>query len=97
MPELRGRTIGRRVVILPDEAPDMTEGGLHVPGVAKDEPATGTVLAVGEPIEASDYGEWPKKGDSVTYRKYAGVLTTIQGHEVLFLRVDDILWIHAED
>ncbi len=41
------RPIGDRVLVLPDESPNSTPGGIILPDAAKEKPARGKVVAVG--------------------------------------------------
>src|SRR5690348_12493832 len=65
-----------RLIISPIKGPDMTEGGLHIPDVAKAPPSKGIVRAVG-PGNACKHCSLPKQnppniGDTVIFPATAG-------------------------
>ena len=79
----RIRALCDKVVVLPDQAPAMTQGGVHIPDEARDHQATaattGILVSVGP--QAFEYdsrrqvewrGEKPQPGDRVFFVKYAG-------------------------
>lgn len=78
-----------RILVLPDEAETQTKGGIIIPDSAKDEKTTGLVLAVGTNTLAGLPPQM-KKGDRVTYSKYAGNELEIEGFKVMSLRHNDI-------
>jgi chaperonin GroES len=88
------RPLDDRVVVEPQEAEEMTAGGIVLPDTAKEKPQRGAVLAIG-PGKLLDNGERGKLsvvvGDQVIYGKYAGSDVEIDGREVKILRESDIL------
>jgi len=53
-----------RVIIEPTQAPDVTEGGIHIPEMAKQKVLKGIVVAVG-PGRMMDLSEFPNRGPHV--------------------------------
>ena len=86
-----------RVVVRPQEAEEVTSGGLIIPDTAKEKPQKGTVIAVGPgKVENGTKIEMTvKDGDTVLYGKYAGTEVTIDGDDVLIMRESDILGVVA--
>tara|TARA_B100000614_G_C14272887_1_gene380096 strand:+ start:326 stop:613 length:288 start_codon:yes stop_codon:yes gene_type:complete len=90
------RPLFDRVVIERTEEATKTASGLFLPETAKEKPAEGVVVAVGNG-RVNDKGETKaltvKVGDKVLFGKYAGTEIKVQGEERLILREDDILGI----
>jgi len=87
--------IGDRVVVKPQQAEEVTAGGLFIPDTAKEKPMRGTVVAVGPgKTENGTHVEMTvKAGDTVLYGKYAGTELQLDGDDVLIMRESDILGI----
>jgi len=71
-----------------------TKGGIIIPDTAKEKPAEGKVVAVGNGKVADDGKRVPleiKVGDRVLFGKYAGTEVKIEGEEYLIMREDDVL------
>ena len=89
------RPLDDRVVILPMEAEEKTEGGIYLPDTAKERPHRGVVQAVGEgklnEKDGSRTAPSLKKGDKVLYGKYSGTEIKIEGDEFKILRESEIL------
>ncbi|MGV8082215.1 MAG: co-chaperone GroES [Coriobacteriia bacterium] len=87
------KPLGDRVIVKVAEAEEVTKSGLILADTAKEKPARGTVLAVGEG-KLNDAGErMPidvKVGDVVVYGKYSGQDVKIEGEEYKILRADEI-------
>jgi len=90
---LHDRVLVRRV-----EGEEKTKGGLIIPDTAKEKPAEGEVVAVGEGAR-KDSGELiapaVKTGDKVLFGKWSGTEVTIDGDELLIMKESDILGIIA--
>jgi chaperonin GroES len=88
---LHDRVLVRRV-----ESDAKTKGGLIIPDTAKEKPAEGEVIAVGEGAR-KDSGELiapsVKAGDRVLFGKWSGTEVTIDGEELLIMKESDILGI----
>ncbi len=90
------RPLFDRVVIERTEEATQTASGLFLPETAKEKPAEGVIVAVGNG-RINDKGEVKalsvKVGDKVLFGKYAGTEIKVKGEERLILREDDILGI----
>ena len=86
--------LGDRVVVEREESEQKTAGGILLPDSAKDKPARGTVVSVGEGKFDSKGNRHPlqvKPGDRVVFTSYAGEAFKVGDDELLLLREDDIL------
>ena len=81
-----------RVVILPADEAEAMRGGLYIPDTAKEKPTQGEVIAVGPGrIEKGDRIPMEVRvGDKVIYGKYSGQNVTIDGTEVVIIKVTDL-------
>jgi chaperonin GroES len=93
--KIRLQPLGDRVVIERDESEDVTAGGIVLPDSAKDAPARGRVLAVGDGKMTDKGSRTPlevKINDRVIFSSYAGEkFETDGGRELLLMREGDIL------
>ena len=88
------RPLNDRVLVKRLEEEEMTKGGIIIPDSAKEKPAEGEIVAVGNgkmddkgkriPIEL-------KVGDKVLFSKYGGTDVKIDGDDYMIMREDDIL------
>ncbi len=87
-----------RVVVKRVEGEEKTKGGLIIPDSAKEKPAEGEVVAVGEGAR-KDSGELipmsVKKGDRILFGKWSGTEVTLNGDELLIMKESDILGVIA--
>ena len=85
-----------RVVVKRVESDEKTKGGLIIPDSAKEKPAEGRVVAVGEGAR-KDSGELipmsVKAGDRILFGKWSGTEVTLDGEELLIMKESDILGI----
>ena len=88
---LHDRVLVRRV-----QSDEKTKGGLIIPDSAKEKPAEGEIVAVGEGAR-KDSGELiamsVKPGDRILFGKWSGTEVTINGEELLIMKESDILGI----
>ena len=88
---LHDRVLVRRV-----QSDEKTKGGLIIPDTAKEKPAEGEVVAVGEGAR-KDSGELiamsVKAGDRVLFGKWSGTEVTLNGEELIIMKESDILGI----
>lgn len=92
--KIRLQPLGDRVVVEREESEERTAGGILLPDSAKDKPARGTVIAVGEGKLTDDGTRKPlqvKEGDRVLFSSYAGETFKVGDDELLLMREDDIL------
>jgi len=86
--------LGDRVVIRREESEERTAGGLYLPDSAKNKPARGVVISVGDGRVLDD-GTRSKfqiqEGDRVIFLSYAGEEFKIGDNEFLLMRESDIL------
>ena len=88
--------LGDRVVVERDESESRTAGGIVLPDTAKDKPARGTVVSVGDGRLLENGKRAPfqvKEGDHVVFSTYAGdeVPFKIGERKLLLLHEEDIL------
>jgi chaperonin GroES len=87
-----------RVLVKRVESEEKTAGGLIIPDSAKEKPAEGEVVAVGEGAR-KDSGELiemaVKTGDKILFGKWSGTEITLDGQELLIMKESDILGIIA--
>ena len=87
-----------RVLVKRVQSDEKTKGGLIIPDTAKEKPAEGEVVAVGEGAR-KDSGELiaptVKTGDRVLFGKWSGTEVTLDGQELLIMKESDILGIIA--
>ena len=83
-----------RVLVRRIEGEEKTKGGLIIPDTAKEKPAEGEVIAVGEGAR-KDSGELiapvVKAGDRILFGKWSGSEVTLDGQEYLIMKESDIL------
>ncbi|MBR0224438.1 MAG: co-chaperone GroES [Thermoguttaceae bacterium] len=86
--------LGDRVIIRRDESEEVTAGGLYLPDSAKNKPARGVVVSVGDGRLLDD-GSRSKftvqEGDHVIFLSYAGEDFKFGDCEFLIMRESDIL------
>jgi chaperonin GroES len=78
--------IGDRVLIKLEEVEEKSAGGLFIPQTAQEKTQSGLVEAVGD-----DETVTVKPGQKVMYDKYAGTPITIDGQEMLLVRMTDVM------
>ncbi len=91
---MKVRPLHDRVLIERIEAESKTAGGIIIPDTAKEKPAEGKVVAVGEGIRDEDGKRIAldvKKGDHVLFAKWGGTEVKIDGKELIILKESDIL------
>ena len=85
-----------RVLVKRIASDEKTKGGLIIPDTAKEKPAEGEIVAVGEGAR-KDSGELiapsVKKGDKILFGKWSGTEVTLDGEELLIMKESDILGI----
>jgi len=86
--------LGDRVVVQREESEERTAGGILLPDSAKDKPARGTIVNVGNGRLLDDGTRGAlqvKPGDRVIFSSYAGETFKVDDQELLLMREDDIL------
>jgi chaperonin GroES len=88
---LQDRVLVRRI-----ESEEKTAGGLYIPESAKEKPAEGMVVSVGEGAR-KDSGELIamtlKADDKILFGKWSGTEVTVDGEELLIMKESDVLGI----
>ena len=91
---MKVRPLYDRVLIRRVAEEEKTKGGIIIPDTAKEKPAEGEVIAVGNG-KVDDKGTLRalnvKKGDRILFGKYSGNEIKIDGVDHLIMREDDIL------
>ena len=93
------RPLHDRVLVKRLNEEEKTKGGIFIPDSAKEKPAQGEIIAVGQgritddgKVRALDV----KKGDKVLFGKYAGTEIKIDGDDFIMMREEDILGVFAQ-
>jgi chaperonin GroES len=90
------RPLHDRILVQRVEEVTTTKGGIIIPDTAKEKPAEGKVIAVGNGKVGEDGKKIPldiKKGDRILFGKYSGSEVKIEGDEYLIMREDVVLGI----
>jgi len=88
------RPLHDRVIVKRIDEEETTKGGIIIPDTAKEKPAEGKVVAVGDGKILENGKKQPlevKKGDKVLFGKYAGTDINIEDEEHLIMREEDII------
>lgn len=94
------RPLFDRIVVKRTEEATTTKGGIIIPDTAKEKPAEGTVIAVGEGRLNEKGDRIPmdlKVGDRVLFSKYGGNEIKLGGEEFLIMGQDDVYAVVNED
>ncbi len=87
------KPLNDHILVRPAEAEDRTKGGIILPDTAKEKPAQGTVVALGDGKLLDDGKRSTfqvKLNDMVIYSKYAGHEITIDGQEYKVIQESDV-------
>ena len=87
-----------RVLVRRTESEEKTAGGLIIPDSAKEKPAEGIIVAVGQGARDEDGDRIAmdvKEGDRVLFGKWSGTEVTVDGTEMLIMKESDIMGIIA--
>ena len=88
------RPLQDRILVQRVEEETTTKGGIIIPDTAKEKPAEGKVVAVGNGKTGDDGKKVPlelKAGDRILFGKYSGTEVKVEGEEYLIMREDDVL------
>jgi chaperonin GroES len=77
---------GNKVIIERFGAKTVSEGGIHLPETAKEQPQSGRIVAAGE-IDEDQYGI----GDEVIFASYAGTEIEVDETKYIIMSEDEIL------
>ena len=92
------RPLHDRVLVRRVEAEEKTAGGIIIPDSAKEKPAEGEIVAVGEGTRDEDGDRIPldvKVGDRVLFGKWSGTEVKVDGEDLLIMKESDILGVIA--
>jgi len=92
------RPLHDRVLVRRVEAEEKTAGGIIIPDSAKEKPAEGEIVAVGNGSRAEDGKVTPldvKVGDRVLFGKWSGTEVKVGGEDLLIMKESDILGVIA--
>jgi chaperonin GroES len=82
--------LGKRVLLVKDDAPETSEGGIVLPSDSQEKPLTAHVIDVGNKVTQLS------KGDEVIYASFAGTTFNIGGKEVIVVDEEDIMLVLRE-
>jgi chaperonin GroES len=88
------RPLQDRILVERVEEDEKTKGGIIIPDTAKEKPAEGKVVAVGNGRPGEDGKILPmdlKVGDLILFSKYGGTDVKIDGSDYLIMRQEDVL------
>jgi len=88
------KPLGDRVVVCREAADAVTSGGIVLPDSAKDKPARGTIISVGDGrlLEDGSRSEFQVSvGDQVLFSSFAGEAIEVNDEELLLMYESDIL------
>jgi chaperonin GroES len=88
------RPLQDRILVQRVQEETTTKGGIIIPDTAKEKPAEGKVIAVGNGKVGEDGKRIAleiKAGDRILFGKYSGTEVKIEGEEFLIMREDDVL------
>jgi chaperonin GroES len=93
------RPLHDRILVTRLQEEEKSKGGIIIPDTAKEKPAEGRVISVGNG-KILENGEIKpldvKKGDRILFGKYSGTEVKVGGEEYLIMREDDVLGIIEE-
>lgn len=90
--------VGDKVVVERLEAEEKTAGGIVLPDNAREKPAKGRIVSVGDGVTLPDGRRVPFQvceGDRVLFQSYAGMEVEIDKKSLLVLHESDILAIES--
>jgi co-chaperonin GroES (HSP10) len=78
---------GTVILVAPDQNPEITEKGIHIPSSVKEKPNTGTILEVGAGCKQA------RVGDTVHYNRKGANVQEVNGVEYHFINEGQGLFI----
>jgi len=90
------RPLQDRILVQRIEEETTTKGGIIIPDTAKEKPAEGKIVAVGNGKVGEDGKRIAlevQEGDRILFGKYSGTEVKVEGEEYLIMREDDVLGI----
>jgi chaperonin GroES len=92
--KIKIQPLGDRVVVKRDESEEVTAGGIVLPDSAKDKPARGKIVSIGNGRLLDDGSRAKvqvKVGERVLFSSYAGETFKLGDDELVLMREEDIL------
>ncbi len=86
--------LGENIVVKRLEAEETTTGGIVLPDAAKEKPAQGRVLSVGDGVmlpDGSRVSHQVAEGDRVVFSSYSGTEVQVDSQELLIMSESDVL------
>ncbi len=78
------KPLGKRILVKPIQAAEMTPGGIFLTEVSNDKPIKGEIIAVGDECKV-------KVGEIVMYGKFGGQELEFEGVKYLMMREEDLM------
>ena len=94
------RPLNDRILVKRVEEKEVTKGGIIIPDTAKEKPAEGKIVAVGQGALNNDGVRVPlevKKGDRILFGKYGGQEINVEGEEYLIMSEQEVLCVIEVD
>jgi chaperonin GroES len=94
------RPLNDRILVKRVEEKEVTKGGIIIPDTAKEKPAEGKIVAVGQGALNNDGVRVPlevKKGDLILFGKYGGQEINVEGEEYLIMSEQEVLCVIEVD
>ena len=91
---MKVRPLHDRIIVKRIKEEETTKGGIIIPDTAKEKPAEGKVVAVGNGKLLESGKRVPpqvKAGERVLFGKYSGTEIKIDGEEHLIMREEDVI------
>ncbi|MBC8432823.1 MAG: co-chaperone GroES [Desulfobacterales bacterium] len=88
------RPLNDRILVKRVEEKEVTKGGIIIPDTAKEKPAEGKVVAIGNGKLGKDGKRIPltlKVGDRILFGKYGGAEINLDGEEYLIMNEGEVL------
>lgn len=82
--------LGKRVMLVKDEAPEESRGGIVLPESSREQPLSARVVAVGSEVSQLS------PGDEVIYASFAGTTFTIGDQDIIIVDEEDIMIVLRE-
>jgi chaperonin GroES len=94
------RPLNDRILVKRVEEQEVTKGGIIIPDTAKEKPAEGKIVAVGQGALNNDGVRVPlevKTGDRILFGKYGGQEINVEGEEYLIMSEQEVLCVIEVD
>ena len=88
------RPLNDRALVKRVEEKEVSKGGIIIPDTAKEKPAEGKIVAVGQGALNNEGVRVPlevKKGDRILFGKYGGQEINVEGEEYLIMSEQEVL------